>query len=311
MDSAVSDPLRSALVQQGVLLGQHATQFNTTAQDVEALNARISELVTRVESLQRETTSRGSVLRTGTSQDPGPHANNPPVYDGDPNACQAFLSQCSLVFSLQPRRYANEEAKAAYVLTLLSGRAREWGIAVWRSQAPCCATFADFSQEMAKLFDRSARGDEAAAQLSRLSQRRNSVTDYAIQFQTLAAACGWNESALRARFLEGLDFAIADELAAIELPRELDNLIDLALRVEGRLSRRRKHRQTPAPWRHLEASSASATSHQLSEEEPMQLGCLWLTPQQKQERLSLGVCLYCGKGGHFALQCPVKARAHQ
>lgn len=39
MDSAGSDPLRSALVQQGVVLGQHATQLNTTAQEVDALNA--------------------------------------------------------------------------------------------------------------------------------------------------------------------------------------------------------------------------------------------------------------------------------
>ncbi len=97
----------------------------------------------------------------------------------------------------------------------------------------------DFCQEMTKLFDRSAQGDEAAAQLSRLSQRKCSVTDCAIQFQTLAAACGWKEGALRARFLEGLDEPIADELAAVDLPRELDNLINLALRVEGRLNRRR------------------------------------------------------------------------
>ncbi|XP_026103014.1 uncharacterized protein LOC113074396 [Carassius auratus] len=112
MDSAGSDPLRSALVQQGVLLGQHATQLNTTAQDVDALSARVSELLTRVDDLQREATNRGSVLHTGMAHESEPHANNPPVYDGDPNACQAFLSQCSLVFSLQPRRYANEEAKS-------------------------------------------------------------------------------------------------------------------------------------------------------------------------------------------------------
>ncbi len=60
---------------------------------------------------------------------------------------------------------------------------------------------------MTKLFDRSAQRDEAAAQLSWLSQRKCSVTDYAIQFQTLAAACGWNEGVLRAHFLEGLDYA--------------------------------------------------------------------------------------------------------
>ncbi len=201
--------------------------------------------------------------------------------------------------------------QVAFVLTLLSGRAREWGIAVWRSRAPCFATFVDFCQEMTKLFDRSSQGDEAVAQLSRLSQRKCSVTDFAIQFQTLAAACGWNEGALRARFHEGLDEAIADELAAVDLPRELDNLINLALRVEGRLNRRRQCRQPTAPWCHLEASSSDAASHLPAEVEPMQLGRLRLTPQQRQERLALGLCLYCGKAGHFVLQCPLKVKAHQ
>ncbi len=311
MDSAGSDPLRAALVQQGALLGQHATQLNTTAQEMDALNARVAELLTRVDDLQRDAANRGPALRAGIPLEPEPHANNLPVYDGDPNSCQAFLSQCSLVFSLQPRRYSTEEAKVAFILTLLSGRAREWGIAVWRSRAPCCATFVDFCQEMTKLFDRSAQGDEAAAQLSRLSQRKRSVTDYAIQFQTLAAACGWNEGALRARFLEGLDEAIADELAAVDLPRELDNLINLALRVEGRLNRRRQRRQPTALWRHLEASSSDAASHLPAEAEPMQLGRLRLTPQQRQERLALGLCLYCGKAGHFVLQCPLKVKTHQ
>ncbi len=310
MDSAGSDPLHSALVQQGVLLGQHATQLNTTAHEVDALNARVAELLTRVDDLQREAANRGPVLRAGISLEPEPHANNPPVYDGDSNACQAFLSQCSLVFSLQPRRYATEEAKVAYVLTLLSGRAREWGIAVWRSRAPCCTTFMAFRQEMAKLFDRSAQGDEAATQLSRLSQKRGSVTDYAIQFQTLAAACGWNEGALRMRFLEGLDYAIADELAAVDLPRELDSLINLTLRVEGRLNRRRQRRQANTLWRHLESSS-DTTSPQSADVEPMQLGRLRLTVQQRQERLAQGLCLYCGKAGHFVLQCPLKVKAHQ
>ncbi len=311
MDSAGSGPLRSALMQQGVLLGQHATQLNTTAQEVDALNARVAELLTRVDDLQREAANRGPVLRAGIPLEPEPHANNPPVYDGDPNACQAFLSQCSLVFSLQPRCYATEEAKVAYVLTLLLGRACEWGIAVWRSRAPCCATFVDFRQEMAKLFDRSAQGDEAAAQLSRLSQKKCSVTDYAIQFQTLVAACGWNEGALRVRFLEGLDHAIADELAAVDLPRELDNLINLALRVEGRLNRSHQCRQSTTPWRNLESSSSDAAISQSADVEPMQLGRLRLTLQQRQERLTQGLCLYCGKAGHFVLQCPLKVKTHQ
>ncbi len=122
--------LRSALVLQGALLGQHATQLNTTAHEVDALNAQVTERLTWVDNLQREAANRGPVFRAGIPLEPEPHANNPPVYDGDPNSYQASLSQYSLVFSLQPRRYATEEAKVVFVLTLLSGRAREWGIAI-------------------------------------------------------------------------------------------------------------------------------------------------------------------------------------
>ncbi len=39
------------------------------------------------------------------------------------------------------------------------------------------------------------------------------MTDYAIQFKTLAASCDWNEGALRAMFREGLNFEIQDEIA--------------------------------------------------------------------------------------------------
>ncbi len=143
---------------------------------MDALNAWVAELLMRIDDLQREAANWGPILRTGIPLEPEPHANNPPVYDGDLNACQAFLSQCSLVFSLQPRHYATEEAKVAYVLTLLSGCTREWGIAVWNSRAPCCAAFEYFRQKMAKLFDQSAQGVEAATQLSCLSQRKSSVT---------------------------------------------------------------------------------------------------------------------------------------
>ncbi|MGL5597224.1 MAG: DUF4939 domain-containing protein [Aeromonas sp.] len=315
MDTAGADPLSSALRQQGALLGQQAHRLSVTVQEVESLNTQYADLAGRLEALRLET---ARALPAATSDfpdrrpDPEPHANNPPVYDGDPNACQAFLSQCALVFALQPRRYSTEQTRVAFVITLLTGRAREWGVAVWNAQDPCCVTFEAFRTEMTKLFDRSARGDEAAALLSRLLQKGSSVTDYAIRFKTLAAACDWNPSALRARFLEGLDPAIVDELAATEPPRELDSLIDLALRVEGRLVRRRLLR--------LPSSRVMLPSHDSpspagfpddSAPEPMQLGRLRLTPLQKQQRLTQGLCFYCGKPDHRVAQCPLKAKAHQ
>lgn len=199
----------------------------------------------------------------------------------------------------------------AYVLTLLSGKARDWGMAVWKAEDPCCASFDEFSQEMSRLFDQTARGDEAAARLSRLTQGKSSITDFSIRFKTLAASCDWNEGVLRARFLEGLSPAIANELAALEMPHTLEEVINLSLRVDSRLSLRRQLRMSPNPWRLSGDPAPAAATVVIAEPEPMQLGSVRLTATQKQQRLAEGLCFYCGRSGHLVAKCPLKDRAHQ
>lgn len=316
MDSAGADQVRNAVSQQGILLGQHSSQLTVTSREVGSLTAQVADLNLQIQELKRAALASSSTATSGQPPghaEPEPHANSPPPYDGDPNSCRAFLSQCSLVFALQPRRYATEGAQVAFVITLLKGRARDWATAEWDARSPFCATFKSFRAEMIKLFDRSAQGDEAASQLVRLRQGRHSVTDYFIKFRTLAAACDWNDAALRARFREGLDDDIQDEIVTHELPQDFDALVELALRVEGRLQRRRQRWTAQSSWMLGEgASGATSTSSSPSADpEPMQVGRLRLTPKERQDRLTQGLCLYCGKPGHRAIQCPLKARAHQ
>lgn len=138
---------------------------------------------------------------------PEPHANNPPTYDGDPNSCQAFLSQCTLLFTLQPRLYASETSNVlCFLLSSRVGPVRE--VTVWNAKTSFCSTFEEFRTEMVRLFDCTAQGDEGAALLSHLTQRGGSVNDYAIHLKTLEAAYDWNASAVHARFLEGLNYAL-------------------------------------------------------------------------------------------------------
>lgn len=49
---------------------------------------------------------------------------------GEPTNCRSFFIQCEVVFLLQPRTYASERSKVAYIISLLSGRARDWDAAV-------------------------------------------------------------------------------------------------------------------------------------------------------------------------------------
>ena len=54
-----------------------------------------------------------------------PPLNANPTY---PKACWSFVAQCSFDLDLQP--FLRERVKVAYMITLLSGRAREWGTTV-------------------------------------------------------------------------------------------------------------------------------------------------------------------------------------
>lgn len=147
----------------------------------------------------------------------------------------------------------------------------------------------------------------------RLTQGGRSVTNFAIEFQTLAAACGWNDAALRTQFLNGLSDEIQNEIAAHDVPGSMDTMIELALRVESRMSLHR-HRRT---WRHHtslgETANLPSSAAPLSpvEGEPMQLGRMRLSQKERPRRLINGLCLYCGKPGHLAISCPLKATAHR
>lgn len=112
-----------------------------------------------------------------------------------------------------------------------------------------------------------------------------------------------------ARYIEGLDAEIRDELLAGEVPTRLDPLIDSALRVERRFELRQRARRaltTPTP-----SSTGSSPSTASIAPEPMQLGGIRISAVERQHRIINRLCLYCGSEGHFVATCLVKARAHQ
>ncbi|KAL0191918.1 hypothetical protein M9458_010214, partial [Cirrhinus mrigala] len=133
-----------------------------------------------------------------------------------------------------PSSFPTEESKIAFTITLLSGRAALWGTAVWDNKHQCVSSFQAFSDELRKVFDRAASGREAARILAELRQAHRTVTDYSIEFRTLAAECKWNTEAQWDMFLHGLAPHIQNEIYGLDLPTSLDELIDLAICVDAR-----------------------------------------------------------------------------
>lgn len=95
-------------------------------------------------------------------------------------------------------------SSSAYVICLLSGPAREWGTAELAHESPVCSSFARLSEELLQTFDPANPEHESTIKLAQITQGAGSVSDYAIEFRTLAACTDWNESALRIIFYTGL-----------------------------------------------------------------------------------------------------------
>ncbi|KAG1925391.1 retrotransposon-derived protein PEG10 [Pimephales promelas] len=187
------------------------------------------------------------------------------------------------------------------ILEILRNVAALWGTAVWEKQDPCCNSFLLLSAALKEVFDRAVSGREAARALAELKQGRKSVSDYSIEFRTLAAECGWNEEAQWDMFLHGLADHVQKEIYALDLPTTLTVLIDLALRVEARVSRVERR---AASARTLGSDSPRSSGWDVvgpaNDHEPMQVGHARLSREERERRRSQGLCLYCGGSGHFA-----------
>lgn len=76
---------------------------------------------------------------------------------------------------------------------------------MWESQSDICLSYATFVEEMVKVFDYPARGQDAARHLLSLRQGSHSVAEMAIDLQTLAAVSEWNNEALQEAFQNALN----------------------------------------------------------------------------------------------------------
>lgn len=83
------------------------------------------------------------------------------------------------------------------------------------------------------------------------------MADFAIEFRTFSTTCEWNEPALVARFLEGLNVDLKEEIYARGSPSQLDQLIELAIRLDKCFEQRRRARAASATLRELSSVTSS------------------------------------------------------
>ncbi|KAK2908401.1 hypothetical protein Q8A73_009474 [Channa argus] len=145
-----------------------------------------------------------------------------------------------------------------------------------------------------------------------------SVADFSVEFRVLATEAQWDDAALRTVFRHGLSDPVKDELTHRDPPDSLDELIELAIRLDNRIRERRRERgQIPAsvpqglrtpPLKSLVSPVSSASASSELPAEPMELARVRLSPTERQRRLQAGECIYCGSTTHFIAQCPSRPK---
>ena len=215
---------------QGHLLGQH--------------DQALQEITTALRELTLAVRSQPPVAPEPSAPAPGPSASPrepaipaPQRYGGDLGSCRSFLTQCSLVFEMQPQTYPTERSRIAYLIGSLSGEALAWAAAVWERGSEVCNNYGAFTEDMRKVFDHPVRGKEASQRLLQLRQGSRSVASFAVEFRTLAAESGWNEEALQGVFQNALSSELKDRLTSWEEPKNLDHLISLAIHMDNRCAK--------------------------------------------------------------------------
>ncbi len=221
----------------------------------------------------------------------------PVTYSGEADACSGFLLQCSLYFEMQPQQFVSDRAKIAFIMSLLSGRALQWAESIWNSRSPAVRSLNTFVDHFREVFGSSTSAISVHDELFRLRQAGMSIHDYTVRFRTLAAASGWNETALLAAYRCGLDPLICQQMAIYDDMVGLESFLQKALHISQHLTAC-----------HTEESFTTAASPatQLPAPEPMQTDRCHLTPMERARRVNLGLCMYCRAHDHLLPACPIR-----
>ncbi|KAL0192225.1 hypothetical protein M9458_010521, partial [Cirrhinus mrigala] len=187
-----------------------------------------------------------------------------------------FLLQVNLYIQMQPQQFPSENAKVAFLISLLTEQ---------------------FTSHFSEVFSTATGTLTTSDQLFRLQQGTSSVNDYTLHFRTLVAASGWNEVALMGTYRQGLNPEIRAAMALYDDSIGLESCLQRTTRVSQRLAACQPPITTPQP-----ASVAAS----FPVPEPMQVDTTRLSRTEWNRCIMLGLCLYCGQQGHLIRICPIR-----
>uniref|UniRef100_A0A3B5KXT1 CCHC-type domain-containing protein n=1 Tax=Xiphophorus couchianus TaxID=32473 RepID=A0A3B5KXT1_9TELE len=321
-----AETLRKTLEQQHTLIQNHDAALRELNNRQAETNRRLEEIASYLQG----TSSQASAVAPAPAPVPDPQSTSrsvdsvrstvsdfrpslPERFSGEVSKCRGFLFQCTIIFNHSPQSFLHDGRKISFILSHLSGKALEWAEARFPNSADYGYSFDDFLDEFKQAFNQDTDKTSDSRSLLELKQGRRSVAEFAIDFRIKAAASGWGQTALKSAYFHALNDSIKDELAVLDEPKTLEELINLTIRLDNRLrSRNRERAKSCHPFVRScsdKTSNSAFPSSEPAETEPMQIGSTRLSPEERLRRFKENLCLYCGESGHRISTCPSKAKA--
>lgn len=175
-----------------------------------------------------------------------PKVKDPETFHGQRNSLNAFLTECDLVFELQPSRFRDDRIKVSYMISFL----RDTPLLAIRpllSEVPRPAILQSYPAFVEHLRTNYGDPDEKGTARRKLKglKQLGPASAYFAEFQQYVAILGWkDQDPIIDKAIEGLKSNLKDEVARQGfLPETLDELITFIVPLDNRLYEREQERR--------------------------------------------------------------------
>jgi hypothetical protein len=264
-----------------------------------------------------------------------PKVKDPETFHGQRDSLNAFITECELVFELQPSRFGDDRTRVSYMISLLRGTPL-LAVRPLLSFVPRPYFLDNHRLFVEYLQTNYGDPDEKGTARRKLKNLRQttSASAYFAEFQQYIAILGWvDQDPIIDKALDGLKSYLKDEVARSgHRPNTLSDLISFIIPLDNRLYEREQEKRyetrnatsrpttntRPPQTSNTMTSVTSATftprSTNFADTKPTTANYTRttgsaprgpLTDAEKQRRRDNNLCLYCADQGHSYTDCPL------
>lgn len=244
-----------------------------------------------------------------------PKVKLPDLYSGERNKLKAFLLQVELYVGFHPDEFPSGIDKTIWAVSFLRGAAASWiepfltdclenrndaGSVTTGAKKPTQKLFVSykgFKEGINKVFG-DIDGERTAERTIQNIRQTGSASQYTALFQQYSSQTDWNDSSLKARYYEGLKSIVQDEIARSDRPDSLQEMIELAIRIDNRNYERGLEKRGHYSMGKRQGKKGGSWP------QPMELDAAFvknkISKEETDRRRKLRLCFECGKEGHMA-----------